>query len=171
MRIAEPLLREFDQEIATTRKTLARVPDDKFDFKPHETSMTLGSLANHTAEIMSWALDILERDSFNVAPTEGAAPRPAPSSTRANLVEAFDKKCAEVRFSLDAASDETMRKPWSLLAGDKTLFTMPRIAVWRSMIMNHHVHHRGQLTVYLRMNAVPIPSLYGPSGDEGSLAG
>lgn len=169
MSIAQSLLPEFDQEMAGTRKTLERVPEDNLDWRPHEKSMTLAGLATHIANMVNWATITLTQDSFDVQP-EGSEPyREAPINSRAELLEKFDNGLATARAALAATSDEAMMKDWSLLGGGKVLFTMPRVACLRGMIFNHIIHHRAQLCVYLRMNDVPVPALYGPSADEGGM--
>lgn len=166
MRISETLLPEFDMEMANTRKTLARVPDDKLDWKPHEKSTTMRGLTTHLANLVSWTVYTLDRDSLDVAPVGEEPFRVPPVNSTEEALETFDKNVAAARAALAGASDEDLMKPWSLLAGGKTIFTMPRIATLRSMVMNHTIHHRAQLGVYLRLNDVPVPSIYGPSADE-----
>jgi uncharacterized damage-inducible protein DinB len=165
MAIKDALLPEFDHEMATTRKVIERVPEGKFGFKPHEKSMSMGHLASHIAEMPTWATTGITMDSLDMA--SGYKPFEAASS--AELLEMFDKNVAGARNSIAGASDETFMKDWSLKRGDKILMTMPRIAVVRSFMLNHVIHHRGQLSVYLRLNNVPVPSIYGPSADEGSM--
>jgi uncharacterized damage-inducible protein DinB len=160
------LLPEFDNEMALTRKTLERVPEDKFAWKPHEKSMTLGKLASHVAEVPSWLPYTLEMDSFDVAPPGQPPFQPADLPTRQAILEYFDKNVAAARAALAKVSDEALGRNWSLLRGGAPIFTMPRGAVLRGMILNHNVHHRAQLGVYLRMNDVPVPAIYGPSADE-----
>ncbi len=166
MRIADSLLPEFDQEMASTRKTLERCAEDKFGWKPHEKSFSMAALATHIANMSGWAVFTLKQDSFDYAPP-GAPPfKEEPVTSRSELLARFDKNCADARAAIGAAGDEEMMKPWTLLAGGNAIFTMPRVAVLRGMIFNHMVHHRGQLTVYLRLNDIPVPALYGPSADE-----
>jgi uncharacterized damage-inducible protein DinB len=160
------LLPEFDMEMANTRKTLERVPDDKFDWKPHAKSMTVRQLTTHLALFPSWMVDTLNKTSFDYAPVGGEAYKPPAMNSRQALLETFDRDVAKARESLAAASDAQLMENWSLLAGGKTLFTMPRLAVLRGMVMNHMIHHRAQLGVYLRLNDIPVPALYGPSADE-----
>ena len=166
MRISETLLPEFDREMANTRKTLERVPDDKMDWTPHEKSMTMRALATHLANLVSWTVHTIDKDSLDVAPVGQPPLRPQPVTSAQEAVETFDKNVAAAREALAGASDEHLMKPWSLLMGGQTIFTMPRIATLRGMVMNHTIHHRAQLGVYLRLNDVPVPSLYGPSADE-----
>ena len=167
MALRDSILPEFDHEMALTRKTLERVPEDKPDWKPHEKSMTLARLAGHLAELPSFTAMALQQDSFNVRPVGGGPSRqPLVMSSRRQLLEDFDNNVAGFRSTIANASDETLLKSWSLLAGDKTIFTAPRIGVIRSFCLNHIIHHRAQLGVYLRLNNVPVPSVYGPSADE-----
>jgi len=166
MKISESLLPEFDQEMANTRKTLERVPDAKFAWKPHPKSSELGALSAHIANMADWAELTLETDSFDYAPP-GAPPYQAPKfAATSDLLAAFDKSVAKARAALAAADDSKMMAPWTLMAGGQALMTMPRAAVIRTFVMNHIIHHRAQLGVYLRMNDVPVPALYGPSADE-----
>jgi uncharacterized damage-inducible protein DinB len=166
MAINQSLLGEFDHEMASTRKSLERVPDGKFDWKPHTKSMTMGALAAHIAFIPHWAKLTLDTPNFEVNPPGGQQARPPELKTKADVLAFFDKNVPEARAAIAAASDQSMMTPWSLLNGGKTVFTMPRIGVLRAMIMNHMIHHRAQLGVYLRLNDVPVPSIYGPSADE-----
>jgi len=169
MALRDSLLPEFDHEMQTTRKTLERVPEDKTDWKPHNTSMAMGRLAGHIAEMAGFAASTFHGDSFDFAPPGGAPVKPTVMTTRKELLELFDKNVADARAAIFKASDEELMKTWTLMNGGKTFFAMPRITVLRSMILNHIIHHRGQLSVYLRMNQVPVPSIYGPSGDEGRM--
>ncbi|HTV58382.1 MAG TPA: DinB family protein [Verrucomicrobiae bacterium] len=166
MPIRDAILPEFDNEMAGTRKTLERVPEDKPDWKPHDKSMKLGRLAAHLAELPTWASLSLAQDSLDIAPP-GAAPRdPAVMTSRRELLDAFDKNVASARAAIAAASDETFMQPWTLLKGGQKIMTIPRIAVVRNFVLNHAIHHRAQLGVYLRLNDIPVPSIYGPSADE-----
>ncbi len=162
----QSLLPEFDMEMTKTRKTLERVPDDKLDFKPHEKSMTMGRLAGHLAELTSWLPGTIDADSFDVAPVDGPKYQPLHAASRQQALDAFDKNVAAARAALERATDENLMKPWSLLSGGKTMFTMPKIAMIRGFVMNHTIHHRAQLGVYLRLNGIAVPSIYGPSADE-----
>ncbi len=169
MKISDALLPEFDHEMANTRRTLERVPEDKFSWKPHEKSMTLGRLAVHLAEIPTWASHAIEQDSLDVAPPGAPPYQPPPADSRKEILDLFDKTVAAARAAIAAASDEHLLKPWALLSGGKTILTMPRIAVLRSFILNHSIHHRAQLGVYLRLNNVAVPAIYGPSADEAGM--
>jgi uncharacterized damage-inducible protein DinB len=171
MAIKDALIPEFDHEMAVTRKTLERVPEDKPDYKPHEKSMPMGRLAGHLAELPGFVSMVMQQDSFNLRPAAGGPSRqPLVMTSRKQLLDAFDTNVATLRTALSNSSDESLMKPWSLLAGDKTLFTLPRAAMIRSFCLNHVIHHRAQLGVYLRMNNVPVPSVYGPSADENPFA-
>lgn len=169
MTLTEVLLPEFDHEMANTRKTLERVPEDKFAWKPHEKSTSLGGLATHLANIPSWTANTFNQDELDIAPVGGPPFRLEEAKSRAELLEAFDKNVADARAALAAASDEDWQGLWSLLAGGKRIFTLPRTAVMRGFIMSHSIHHRAQLGVYLRLLDVPVPSIYGPSADEGGF--
>jgi uncharacterized damage-inducible protein DinB len=167
--INQALLPEFDMEMATTRKTLGRVPDDKLAWKPHEKSMTLGRLAGHLAELPWWGIATMGNDTFDIAPP-GAQPQPGlTAKSRQEALDVFDKNVVAARAAIASASDELLMKPWSLLKGGHTLMTMPKIAVLRSFVMNHMIHHRAQLGVFLRLNDVSVPAIYGPSADEGQM--
>lgn len=169
MSISASLLPELDQEMAGTRKTLERIPADKFDFRPHPKSFNMISLATHIANMVGWGRDTMTSESFDFAPVGGEPYKEEPASSVAELLEKFDKNLAEFREALAQASDADFMVNWSLLAGGNVVFSMPRIACIRGMILNHLIHHRAQLTVYLRMNDVPVPGLYGPSADEGNM--
>lgn len=162
MAIVDALLPEFDHEMATTRKVLERVPEQRFDWKPHAKSMTLGGLATHVANIVYWGEVTLSQAEINL---EGNPSTP-PAPTRTELLAKFDKHVKATRAQLAGKSDAELMAPWSLKNGKQTFFTMPKAVVWRSFVMNHLVHHRAQLSVYLRMNDVPLPAMYGPSADE-----
>lgn len=166
MRISEMLLTEFDNEMAGTRKTLERVPDDKLDWKPHAKSTSLGGLATHLANIPTWAVHALKRDSIDIAPVGQPPLRVEPARSRREVLERFDKAVEDARSAIHAASNEELMQPWSLLSGGKTVMTLPRASVLRGFVMNHTIHHRAQLGVYLRLNDIPVPSIYGPSADE-----
>ncbi|MGH9714953.1 MAG: DinB family protein [Candidatus Acidiferrales bacterium] len=169
MSISEALLPEFDQEMANTRKTLERVPDGKFDWKPHEKSGTMGWLAGHVHSVPEWMADIIEKDNMDMAPN-GVPMQPPPApKTRKELLEQFDKHVAKARKALAGASDSHLTKQWSFLNNGQLVFAMPRIACLRTWVMNHVIHHRAQLGMYLRLNNIPVPAIYGPSADEGSM--
>lgn len=169
MGISNAMLPEFDHEMASTRKTLERVPEDKFGWKPHEKSGSMGWLAAHLANIPSWASYTINQDTLDLAPG-GVPPTPPPApKSRRELLEMFDKNVTDGRAALAGAKDEHLFKTWSLLRNGATLLQMPRVAVLRSFVMNHMIHHRAQLGVYLRLNNVPVPAIYGPSADESTF--
>jgi len=164
MKIAELLLPEFDQEMATTRKTLERVPDDRFGWKPHGKSFSMGDLASHIANMITWTVDTMNRSEFDLA---GMTPEEMnrAAKSRGELVSWFDRNVAAARTALDKPDAEYM-VPWTLRHGSKVLFTLPRYTCVRSFCLNHIVHHCAQLGVYLRMNDIAVPASYGPSADE-----
>jgi uncharacterized damage-inducible protein DinB len=169
MPISQALLPEFDQEMSKARVTLARVPSDKFAWKPHPKSMTMGRLATHVAEIPGWIIPTIEKDELDLAPPGQPPFQPVTVNTTEETLAMFDKNVAGARAQLAGASDEHLMKVWSLLMTGKAIFSMPRVAVIRGMVMNHLIHHRAQLGVYLRLNDIPVPATYGPSADEGSM--
>ncbi len=169
MKLSDTLLPEFDHEMGGTRRTLERVPEEKFDWRPHEKSTPMGGLATHLANLPSWAGHVLNRDALDIAPPGEPPMRVPPATSREELLTAVDRNVAAAREAIASASDEQMLGTWTLLHGGRTIFSMPRVAVLRGMVMNHNVHHRAQLGVYLRMNDVPVPSIYGPSADEGGF--
>lgn len=164
--IAQSLLPEFDHEFATLRKTLERLPAGKMDYKPHAKSMPMGRLAGHLTELPGWVNATIEQDVLDFAKFDY---KPFVPATAAECVAALDAAIAKARPVLAATSDADMMKPWTLRQGDTVFFTMPKVAVLRSFVMNHMIHHRAQLGVYLRLNDVPVPGSYGPSADEGTM--
>jgi uncharacterized damage-inducible protein DinB len=166
MKICDTLLPEFDHEISTTRKLLERVPDDKWGWTPHEKSMKLGRLACHVAEVTQFAAAVANTNSMDFAKGDY---KMIDAPGRKQLLEAFDKSAAEARAAIAALKDEDMGKQWSLLFDGKPVMTMPKAGVLRTAMMNHLIHHRGQLSVYLRLTDTPVPSIYGPSADEGNM--
>lgn len=164
MPIAQSLLPEYDHEMGTTRTLLEIVPEAHWSFKPHPKSMSLGELASHISVLLSvWGVTTLKESGFDVNPAAGAN-RPEINSV-ADLLALFDNAVENVRAALVETSDEAMREIWTLSRDGQTIFSLPRVAVFRSFIMNHVIHHRGQLSVYLRLQDVPLPSIYGPSAD------
>jgi uncharacterized damage-inducible protein DinB len=165
MPIAESILPEFDHETATTRTLLERVPGDKAEWKPHVRSMSLGQLAMHIANLPQWAAIALERTQFDTNPPgESRAAGPPYESAQA-LLETYDRNVAAARALLARTTDGEFMVQWTLKNSGKTMYSMPRVAVFRSFVLNHAVHHRGQLSVYLRLLDVPLPSIYGPTAD------
>ena len=165
MPIAEALLPEFDQEMAITRTLLERVPADRADWKPHPKSTALAALAQHLATIPSLGLRAITLTEVDMNPP-GSPPRTPPQfESLEALLATFDANVAQTRAAIAAASDEELGVTWTLKNAGRTIFAMPRAAVLRTMLMSHIIHHRGQLSVYLRLNDVPLPSIYGPSAD------
>lgn len=163
MALKDALLPEFDQEMTATRRAIERLKEDKYDWAPHEKSMKAGRLASHIAEMTVWGTISITRDSLDLA----GGHQPFNAASRGELLAAFDKNAADCRKAIEGASDETLMKPWSLMNGENTIMTLPKITVIRSFVLNHIIHHRGQLSVYLRLTDTPVPSIYGPSADEG----
>ncbi len=166
MTIGQMMLGEFDQEMQNTRKVLERCPDEKWNWKPHEKSGTLGWLATHVATMVSWLPTTLSTEELDYAPVGGPAYQPPKIENRKQLLAEFDKNAAESHAALAKVSDAEIMKNWKLLAGGQEIFTMPRVACIRGMCLNHLIHHRAQLTVYYRLLGVAVPGLYGPSADE-----
>ena len=166
MTYAESVLPEFDQEMASTRKVLERVPEDKLDWRPHPKSNTIGWNATHLAELPGWTVFTLSQTELDIAPVGGPPYQSPKLRTRRELLEHFDRNVTAARQAIAAVKDADMNQTWTLLAGGKPIFAQPRSAVLRSMVLNHIIHHRAILCVYLRLNDVAVPGLYGPSGDE-----
>lgn len=163
MTMSQALLPEFDNEMRITRRVLERVADDKFDWKPHAKSMTMGQLAGHLAELPGFAASMIKTEGINFDKGEY---QPAKVTNQAETLALFDKTSAEAREAIVGATDDHLRQNWHLIYKEKKLFDAPRAVGIRAMAMNHIVHHRGQLTVYLRLNDIPVPAIYGPSADE-----
>ena len=163
MPISELLLPEFDEEIKKTRTTLERVPADKPDFAPHPKSMPLGKLAPHVAQLAGFGLTILTTPGLDFSTSSF---KPLPMESAAQLVKAFDEGAAKVRSALAGLPDEAWKQNWKLSFGGKTIFEGNRFLAYRQMFLNHLVHHRAQLGVYLRLNGQPVPAIYGPSADD-----
>jgi uncharacterized damage-inducible protein DinB len=164
MSIAAALVPEYDHEMAVTRRLLARVPDAELTWKPHEKSMSLGELCAHLANLPQWCEWVLAGSEFDLATFDRSA-RVIPASRDALLAE-YDRKVAAARAQLVSKTDPELKAPWTLKHGDEEMFTLPRISAIRAFVMNHTIHHRGQLTVYLRLKNVPLPPIYGPTADE-----
>ena len=162
MPLVDHLLPEFDHEMATTRKLLERVPEDRLSWKPHVKSYSLGQLAQHVANVPFWGQLTLEQSELDLM----AYPPMAELGSRAAILQLCEDRVAGTRKALRGTTDGELMAPWSLKRGDEKMFTMPKATVWRTFVMNHLVHHRGQLSVYLRQQDVPLPSMYGPSADE-----
>ena len=163
MTIAKQMLAELQQESIATRKILSSVPFDKPDWKPHEKSMPLSNLARHTAEIYGWPKETVEMDELDFSKMDYT---PKPISSSEELLTMLDKGLAKAKEVLEKATDEEMGKPWTMRNGEIIYFTMPKAQVMRSWVLNHIVHHRAQLGVYLRLLNIPVPGTYGPTADE-----
>jgi uncharacterized damage-inducible protein DinB len=166
MSVSQAFLQEFDNEAKTTRRVLERVPAEKFEWKPHPKSMSLGQLALHTAMtpgmICGWACD----EETNL----GSGEKPPAATTTADILAAHDKSVAKMKETIGELGDGGLMNSWKASAGGQTIFEMPKVALIRSIALNHWYHHRGQLSVYLRLLDVPVPSIYGPSADENPFA-
>jgi uncharacterized damage-inducible protein DinB len=163
MAIKDGLLFEYDHEVATTRRLLDRVPDDKLGWRPHAKSMTLGELATHISNLPEWGTTILNDSSFDLA---AGPPDRSARGSRAEILAHFDEMTKKTRAVMDK-TDAEYSAMWTLKRSGQEIFSMPRIATFRSFVLSHLIHHRGQLSVYLRLNDVPVPAIYGPSADEG----
>src|SRR3954470_1071711 len=163
MAIRDGLLADYDHEMATTRRLLERAPEDKLGWKPHDRSMSLGALATHLCRIPQWAETILNEPFFDLA---DAPPAGAEETSRAAILALFDETRARTRARIDMTDGE-YASIWTLKRAGQQVFSVPRVAAFRSFVLHHIIHHRGQLSVYLRMNEVPVPAIYGPSADEG----
>ncbi len=164
--ISEMLLPEFDQEIANTRKTLARLPDSKAEFTPHSKSMPLGKLAPHVAELTEFGHRVVTTPRVDFS---AGSYRPLQFESSAQLVKVLDENATKLRNAIRETSDEAWRENWRLAFGGRILFEGSRFLAYREMFLNHLVHHRAQLGVYLRLNNVPVPAIYGPSADESGM--
>lgn len=164
MAIADQLLPEFDHETTTTRSLLALVPADEFEWAPHPRSMTLHRLSGHLANLLRWAIATIERTEVDSGDASSTWAPPAFTTTE-ELLEIFDTNRAAARAALAGASDEVLLVPWTYKHEGREVFSMVRAGVLRSFVLNHSVHHRGQLSVYLRLLEVPLPSIYGPTAD------
>lgn len=160
------IVAQLDQIVEGTRPLLAALPDDKLDWRPHDRSWTLGELAAHIANIPSWTAGTLNTSELDLAPVGGEPTPPvAPPKTTADLLVALDESAAEARSVVEATSDDTFLEPWSLLVAGDVRFTLPKGAVMRTFILDHLIHHRAQLGVYLRLLDVPVPQTMGPTAD------
>lgn len=169
MSIAQAVLPEFDHEMATTRRVIERVPEDRAGWRPHPKSWTLGDLAIHLCNLPSWGVLTLKETELDLNPPGGPGWTPPKFSTREAALAIFDQNVKQAREWIEKSTDADYLVGWSLKNGGKVAFTLPRVVVLRSFVLNHMIHHRGQLTVYLRLNDVPLPSVYGPSADENPM--
>ncbi len=166
MPYSDLLIAEFDEEMAATRRMLERVPDGKAGWQPHQRSMTLGRLATHVAEVPAWTVRSLTLGEFDISPP-GAPPfQPRTLATTAEVLAVFDKNVVDGRRALAAAKDAEFSRPWTFKRGGQVIWTKSKHEVYRRMALNHMVHHRAQLGVYLRLQELPVPGMYGPSADE-----
>lgn len=166
MSYADTILPEFDREMANTRKVLERVPNDKWDWRAHATCNTIGWNANHIAEMPGWVEAALTQPSFDIAPVGGERYETPKLTTVQDVLDRFDRNIETARKAISSVPDEEVGQMWSLLNAGEPMFTMPRAAVIRAFVLNHLIHHRAHLCVYLRLNDVPVPAMYGPSGGE-----
>ena len=169
MAMRDVFLAEFDHEMANTRRTLERVPEAKFDWRPHQKSFTMQALASHLANIPAWTEMTLNQDSLDMSPDGETQFQTPQAKSTAELLKFFDENVAAARKAISDTSDEGFQQVWTLLKAGEAVFAMPKAAVLRSFILNHNVHHRAQLTVYLRLNDVPVPAIYGQSADEAGM--
>ena len=163
---AQSMLTLFKREAAGTRKTLERVPFEKADWAPHEKSMAMGRLASHITEMQAWGVSILRDDEFDMAPPGGEPHNSPIYASTEDVLAAFDKEVSTIEAALPGITDEAWEEHWSLKRGGEEILGGGRGAFFASLVINHVIHHRGQLTVYLRLCDVPVPGLYGPSADE-----
>lgn len=166
MPIADTFLPEFDQEMATTRALLERVPADRADWKPHPRSTALGQLAMHIANLPGFGATVISQTEVDMNPPGGAGYTPPVLTSTEELLATFDANVERTRAAIAGARDEELGVPWSLKSAGEVIFTLPRSGVLRTMMLNHVIHHRGQLSVYLRLRDVPLPPIYGPTADE-----
>jgi uncharacterized damage-inducible protein DinB len=169
MKLTDLFLQELEKEGAATRRAVERVPDGRSDWKPHEKSMTLGRLANLVASMPSWVTMVVEQDELDLAPPDGKKYEEPKLQTSRELAESVDQHVAKARAALEKTTDEHLMKKWAFKVGGKVVSEDPRYVVLRESVFNHLAHHRGQLTVYLRLNNASVPAIYGPSADEGSF--
>jgi len=162
MTFVERLLPEYDEEMKKARKMLERVPEDKLGWKPHDKSMTLGRLAAHVADFPTWAMTTVQVETLELTPADV----PKPPNSKTEILEKFDKDLANARQALAGLTEEQFATIWTLKFGDQKILEMPRADILRYTVMNHMIHHRAQLGVFLRLLDVPIPGMYGPSADE-----
>lgn len=169
MTLTELFLDELQREAALTRRALERVPEGRNDWKPHDKSMPLGYLAAHIAGLPAWIGLTIDRDELDFSDPESRQFIPKPVETAAELVQELNRCVAVAREALSKTTDDHLMKPWRVVSGSRVFSEEPRYRIIRDTVFNHLSHHRGQLTVYLRLNEIPVPSIYGPSADEGSF--
>lgn len=162
MGMTDAMAMELEHEAGAIRKTLERIPEEKYGWTPHDRSMPMGKLASHIAELAGWAVPTLQQDSLDLPPEY----KPWIAATSGELLERFDRNLERALKVLRGYPDHRMMENWTLTSGGQVFFSLPRAVVLRNMVFNHLIHHRGQLTVYLRLNGIPVPAVYGPSADE-----
>lgn len=166
MKMTETFLADLEREIPASRRVLERVPEDRFDWKPHPKSMPMGYLATLVATMPGWIETMIRQDELDFAPKGGPGPRPPEARTRAEWIRALDESAEKARAALRGTTEAHLSTNWRLLAGGHVITDLPRHVHIRDSVLSHWAHHRGQLTVYLRLNDVPVPSVYGPTADE-----
>ena len=162
----ESFLLEYEQITKNVRITLERIPYDKFDWSPHEKSFSMGHLASHLVNLQTWLPLTLTTNEFDMHPKEGEEFVPPIAKNKSELLDMFDKNSQDAKKSLEDSNEDILKDNWSLLSGGNILFTMPKVAVVRSFVLNHTIHHNAQLGVYLRLNDIAVPAIFGPSADE-----
>jgi uncharacterized damage-inducible protein DinB len=167
MAIRDMLLPEFDQEMANTRKMLERIPDDRFNFQPHEKSWNVSRLAGHLVDMTGWVGHTMRVEVLELEPGQY---KPFEPTKRKAMLEQFDKNVSEAHAAIAAATDEQLNVVWTMMWSGKKFMSMPRITVLRTIVLNHSIHHRAQLGMYLRLMNVAVPGMYGPSADEPQFA-
>ncbi len=166
MSVKDALLADFDHEMTITRKHLEAIPDDKLAWAPHDKSMTLARLGSHLAEAPGWTGSMTDQDEFDIAPTSGDFKYEPPTwGSAAEMLENFDKNVSTAREQIGAKSDADLMSPWSFKMGGQTLFTVPKVEAIQSHVIKHAIHHRGQISVYLRLVGAQVPQTYGPTAD------
>lgn len=169
MKLTELLVAEFDREVGRSRRALQEVPEGKYDWKPHEKSMIFGYLVNMVATIPSWIAMQVNQDELDIAPTDGGKMEQKRLETSEELVQALEKSAVNARSALEKTTEEHLKTNWKLLAGGKSVIESPRHVMIQDTI-NHWAHHRGQMTVYLRLMGAKVPALYGPSADDNQFS-
>lgn len=166
MSYTDVILPEFDQEMANTRRVLERVPENRLDWKAHPQANTIGWVSSHLVEIPGWVEGTLTSDTWEIAPVGGEPYKMAILTCRDEMLRNFDAHVSAARKQIASTSDEEFNKSWSLLMGGQPVITMPKLGVIRTWVLNHTIHHRAFLLSYLRLLEIPVPGMYGPSGDE-----
>jgi uncharacterized damage-inducible protein DinB len=168
MKLTDFFLAALDREVERSNRALAEVPDGKYQWKPHDRSMIFGYLADMVATMPSWLAMAIQRDELDVAPKDGSSMKQAPKETSAALLKALEKSAAEARAAIESTTDDHLMTSWRLLAGGNVVMETPRYVVIQDTL-NHWAHHRGQMTVYLRLMGAKVPAIYGPSADDNTF--